>query len=38
MCNVLSDIKYFPENKPMVVPLANLGNLQVGERGEGDRI
>ena len=36
--NIRSEINYSPGNKPLVVSLTNLADLQAGKRGEGDRI
>jgi hypothetical protein len=38
MRNIRSEINYCLGNKPLVVPLTNLADLQAGKRGEGDRI
>jgi hypothetical protein len=38
MRNIRSEINYCLENKPLVVSLTNLADLQAGKRGEGDRI
>jgi hypothetical protein len=38
MRNIRSEINYCLGNKPLVVLLSNLADLQVGKRGEGDSI
>ena len=38
MRNIRSEINYCLGNKPLVVSLTNLADLQAGKRGEGDRI
>ena len=38
MRNIRSEINYCLGNKPLVVSLTNLADLQAGKRGEGDNI
>jgi hypothetical protein len=38
MRNIRSEINYCIGNKPLVVSLTNLADLQTGKEGEGDRI
>jgi hypothetical protein len=38
MRNIRSEIYYCLGNKPLVISLTNLVDLQVGKRGEGDTI
>ena len=38
MRNIRSEINYFLGNKPLVISLTNLADLQTGKRGEGNNI
>jgi hypothetical protein len=38
MCNIRSEINYCLGNKPLVVSLTNLADLQAGKRGEADSV
>jgi hypothetical protein len=38
MRNIRSEINYSLGNKPLVVSLTNLADLQAGNRGEGDSV
>lgn len=38
MRNIRSEINYCLGNKPLVVSLTNLVDLQAGKRGEGDSV
>jgi hypothetical protein len=38
MRNICSEINYCLGNKPLVISLTNLADLQTGKRGEGDKI
>jgi hypothetical protein len=38
MRNIRSEINYCLRNRPLLVSLTNLADLQIGKRGEGDSV